>query len=553
MSSWQSSSIAGPFGTLFEKKETSMSASTSSGLSRRTMLGAGVTALAAPRLALGQGARVLRFVPQADLAVLDPVFTTATVTSNHACMVFDFLYGLDADFQPQPQMVDGHDVSQDGLLWTMRLRDGLRFHDGSPVLARDAVASIQRWGTRDMYGQEVLARADEITAADDRTLRFRLKQPFPGLPAALGKIGASVCAIMPERLARTPATQQITEMVGSGPFRFVSGEQMVGARVVYERFADYVPRPGAAQSRLAGAKLAHFDRVIWNIIPDQATAAAALTAGEVDWLEYTNSDLRPMLDRNRAVKTQLVDDLQTTILRFNWLQPPFDNAAIRRALLGMIVQSDFMTAAYGDDPAAWVADTGFFTSNSAMASKAGLEALSGRRDPAKVKRELAAAGYAGEKVVLLQAADYPSLKALADVAADELRQVGMNVDVQSGDWGTISTRRANRGPLDKGGWSIFVTGLGSSLDPGGHLGLRANGAKAWFGWPDSPRLEALRQDWIAAADVGAQAAICAEIQRQAFVDVPSIPLGEYRRLTAYRANLSGFAPGTPLFFGVKRG
>ncbi|MEN3287558.1 MAG: peptide/nickel transport system substrate-binding protein, partial [Bradyrhizobium sp.] len=318
----------------------------SSGLSRRTMLGAGVTALAAPRLALGQGARGLRFVPQADLAVLDPVFTTATVTSNHACMVFDFLYGLDADFQPQPQMVDGHDVSQDGLLWTMRLRDGLRFHDGSPVLARDAVASIQRWGTRDMYGQEVLARADEITAADDRTLRFRFKQPFPGLPAALGKIGASVCAIMPERLARTPATQQITEMVGSGPFRFVSGEQMVGARVVYERFADYVPRPGAPQSRLAGAKLAHFDRVIWNIIPDQATAAAALTAGEVDWLEYTNSDLRPMLDRNRAVKTQLVDDLQTTILRFNWLQPPFDNAAVRRALLGMIVQSDFMTAAY---------------------------------------------------------------------------------------------------------------------------------------------------------------------------------------------------------------
>jgi peptide/nickel transport system substrate-binding protein len=530
-----------------------MSVSMSSGLSRRTVLGLGATALAAPRLALGQGARVLRFVPQADLAVLDPVFTTATVTSNHACMVFDFLYGLDANFQPQPQMVDGHEVSQDGLLWTMRLRDGLRFHDGSPVLARDAVASIQRWGARDMYGQEVLARAEEIMAPDDRTLRFRLKQPFPGLPAALGKSGASVCAIMPERLAKTSPTQQITEMVGSGPFRFVANEQMVGARVVYERFADYVPRPDAAQSRLAGAKLAYFDRVIWSIIPDQSTAAAALAAGEVDWLEYTNNDLRPMLDRNRAVKTQLVDDLNTTILRFNWLQPPFDKPAIRRALLGMIVQSDYMAAAYGDDPAAWVADAGFFTSNSPMASQAGMEALKSPRDMAKVKRDLTAAGYAGEKVVLLQAADYPSLKALADVVADELRQAGMNVDVQSADWGTISTRRANRGPLDKGGWSIFVTGLGSSLDPGGHLGLRANGAKAWFGWPDSPRLEALRQDWIAASDVKTQAAICAEIQRQAFVDVPCIPLGEYRRLTAYRADLSGFAPGTPLFFGVKRG
>jgi peptide/nickel transport system substrate-binding protein len=533
-------------------KAISMSVAVSSGLSRRALLGLGVTALAAPRLALGQAARVLRFVPQADLAVLDPVFTTAAVTANHACMVFDFLYGLDADFRPQPQMVDGHEVSQDGLLWTMRLREGLRFHDGTPVLARDAVASIQRWGARDMYGQEVLGRAEEITAPDDRTLRFRLKQPFPGLPAALGKNGASVCPIMPERLAKTPPTQQITEMVGSGPFRFLADEHMTGVRVVYGRFADYVPRPGAAQSRLAGAKLAHFDRVVWNIIPDQATAAAALTAGEIDWLEYTNNDLRPMLDRNRALRTRLVDDLTTTILRFNWLQPPFDNPAIRRALLGMVVQSDFMTAAYGDDPAAWVANAGFFTSNSPMASKAGMEALGSRRDMAKVKRDLAAAGYAGEKVVLLQAADYPSLKALAEVAADELRQVGINVDVQSGDWGTVSTRRANRGPLDKGGWSIFVTGLGNALDPGGHLGLRANGAKAWFGWPDSPRLEALRQDWIAAPDVRAQAAICADIQRQAFLDVPCIPLGEYRGLTAHRADLSGFAQGAPLFFGVKR-
>src|SRR6266481_577084 len=298
-------------------KGTRMSVSISSRLSRRTLLGLGVTALAAPRLALGQGARVLRFVPQADLAVLDPVFTTAAVTTNHACMVFDFLYGLDAYFRPQPQMVESHEVSQDGLLWTMRLREGLRFHDGNPVLARDAVASIQRWGARDMYGQEVLGRAEEITAPDDRTLRFRLKQPFPGLPAALGKNGASVCPIVPERLARTPPTQQITEMVGSGPFRFLVDEHMAGARVVYERFADYVPRPGAAQSRLAGAKLAYFDRVVWSIIPDQATAAAALMAGEVDWLEYTNSDLRPMLDRNRALRTRLVDDLTTTILRFN--------------------------------------------------------------------------------------------------------------------------------------------------------------------------------------------------------------------------------------------
>jgi peptide/nickel transport system substrate-binding protein len=530
-----------------------MTAKTSLPVTRRAALGAGAALLAAPRAGRAQNSRVLRFVPQTDLAVLDPVFTTAAVTTNHSGMVFDYLYGLDAKFRPQPQMVAGHVVENDGLTWTMTLREGLRFHDGEPVRGRDAVASIRRWGARDMYGQEVIARADEITAPDDRTIRFRLKRPFPNLPAALGKNGASVCPIMPERIAATEATRQVTEMVGSGPYRFLADERMAGARAAYARFEGYIPRPDGTASRTAGPKIAHFDRVEWIVIPDQATAAAALMAGEVDWLEVTNSDLSPLLKRSRDVRVHLTEDLFATIMRFNWLQPPFDKPGIRRALLGAVNQEDFMVASYGTDAAAWEIGVGYFTSDSPMAGKAGLEVLTGPRDLAKVKRDLIAAGYAGERVVILQADDYPSLKGLAEVAADLLKQVGMNVEVQSGDWGTISTRRANRGPLDKGGWSVFVTGLSNTIDPGGHLGLRANGARAWFGWPDSPKLEELRQDWITAPDMEAQAAICADMQRQALRDVPYIPLGEYRTLTAHRSNLSGFAPGAPLFYGVRRG
>ncbi|UFN50261.1 ABC transporter substrate-binding protein [Roseomonas sp. OT10] len=525
------------------------------GPSRRMLLGAvlAAPALAAPRLAASQGPRVLRFVPQADLAVLDPVFTTAAVTTCHANMVFDSLYGLDTAFRPQPQMVEGHTVEDDGLTWTMTLREGLRFHDGEPVRAKDAVASVRRWGARDMYGQEVIARSHEIAALDDRRLRFRLRQPFPNLPAALGKNGASICVVMPERLAATEPTKQVTEMVGSGPYRFLAEERMAGARAAYARFEGYLPRPGGAPDRLAGPKVAHFDRVEWSIIPDQATAAAALMAGEVDWLETTSNDLQPMLKRHRALTVRLCEDLFGCILRFNWLQPPFDKPAIRRALLGAISQEDFMSAAYGTDPAAWEIGVGFFTSDSPMASKAALEPLTGKRDLAKVRRDLAAAGYAGEKVVVLQADDYATLKGLAEVAGHTLREVGMNVEVQSGDWGTVSQRRGNKGPLDKGGWSVFVTSLSNTIDPGGHLGLRANGARAWFGWPDSPALESLRQDWIAAPDTAAQKRICEAMQIQAMQDVPYVPLGEYRTLTAYKNDLTGMPPGAPLFFGVRRG
>ncbi|HEY4252253.1 MAG TPA: ABC transporter substrate-binding protein [Roseomonas sp.] len=522
-------------------------------LSRRALLGSAAASLAAPRLAAAQDARVLRFVPQADLAVLDPVFTTASVTGNHAMMVFDTLYGLDERYQPQPQMVAGHVVADDGLTWTLTLRDGLKFHDGEPVRGRDAVASIRRWGARDMYGQEVLAVADEIVAPDDRTIRFRFKHPFPTLPMALAKVGPSVPVIMPERLAATDPARQVTEMVGSGPFRFLADERMAGARAAYQRFDGYVPRPDGTPSRSAGPKLVHFDRVEWTIIPDQSTAAGALMAGEVDWLETVTSDLAPLLSRGRRNRVGYCTDYYSTILRFNHLQPPFDNPAIRRALLGAIDQTSFMQAAYGSDPAAWHAHVGCFSSDSPLANDEGLDMLGNPPDFAKVRRDLATAGYKGERVVLLQADDYPTLKGLAEVAGQAMRDAGMNVDVQNGDWGTVSQRRANRESLDRGGWSAFCTGLTSTIDPAGHLGLRANGTRAWFGWPDSPRLETLRQDWFAAPDLAAQQRVAREMQRQTMIDVPFIPLGEYRGLQAYRADLTGFAVGAPYFWGVRKG
>jgi peptide/nickel transport system substrate-binding protein len=210
-------------------------------------------------------------------------------------------------------MVAGHEVSNDGKTWTLTLREGLKFHDGEPVRGRDVVASLRRWGSRDMYGQEVISVADEIIAPDDRTIRFRFKRPFPTLPQALGKVGASIPIIMPERLAATPSNQQVTEMVGSGPYRFVANERLAGARVVYARNEQYVPRPDGTASRTAGPKRAFFERVEWNVIPDLATAAGALLAGEVDWIESTSSDLSPMLARNRQVKVAYGDDYYSAI------------------------------------------------------------------------------------------------------------------------------------------------------------------------------------------------------------------------------------------------
>ncbi len=525
-------------------------------MDRRTFLtGSAALTLAAPRIARSQAHKVLRFIPQVDLPLLDPVATSAYITRNHGFAVFDTLFGQDSSFAPQPQMVDGVATEADGLTWRLTLRPGLMFHDNTPVLARDCVASIQRWGKRDAFGQALMAATDEISAPDDRTIMFRLKRPFPLLPAALGKVASSMCPMMPERLASVDAFAVLTEAVGSGPFRYVASERVPGARTVYERFDGYVPRPSGTPDWTAGPKVAHVDRVEWIVIPDSSTAASALSTGQVDWWQEPALDLVPVLRRDASVQ---VVDLDPTglpaMLRFNHLQPPFDKSAIRRALLGAVDQAEYMQAVAGAEDDLWKAGVGFYPLSSPMATQADLGVLEGKRDMARVKQDLARAGYNGERVVVMVATDLPALNALGLVGSDMLKRAGMNVDVQSMDWGTVIQRRASREPIDKGGWSVFFTsffGL-DQFTPAVHLGLRGNGRAGWFGWADMPKIEALRDQWLQAPDLASQKAIAEQIQLQAFQDVPYLPLGEYFQPTATRKELSGVLKGLPLFWNVKK-
>ncbi|WP_267359962.1 MULTISPECIES: ABC transporter substrate-binding protein [unclassified Methylobacterium] len=524
---------------------------------RRNVLGGLAAASVAPaclaRPALAQPTKVLRFIPESDVAVIDPIWTTATVTRNHGYLVFDTLYGQTARYDFQPQMVAGHTVEAEGRLWRLTLREGLRFHDGEPVLARDAVASIRRFAARDAFARALMEATDELTAASDREIVFRLKRPLPLLPAALGKTGTSMPCIMPERLAKTDPNVQVTEMVGSGPFRFKADERVPGALTVYERFDGYVPRPDGTASFTAGPKRAHFDRVEWRIVPDASTAASALAAGEVDWWQNPTPDLQGLLRSKPGVRLEVLDPVGGIgCLRFNHLHPPFDNPAIRRALLGAIDQTEFMSAVAGDERALWKDHVGVFCPDAPMATRAGTEVLVGPRDFGAVKRALTEAGYRGERVVMLDPSDYPATHPLALVAAEAFQKCGLNVDLVAMDWGTLVQRRASRQPPDKGGWSTFVTYLNgtNNFDPAGQLGIRGNGDQAWFGWPRAPRLEELRAQWFAAPDPAAQKAICAEIQRQFFIDVPYLPLGAYYEATASRG-LTGLRTGFPQFYDVR--
>jgi len=487
------------------------------------------------------GPTTLRFIPQADLRSIDPIWTTAYVTRNFGYLVFDTLFSLDKDFKPQPQMVDRWTVSEDKLTYRFILRDGLKWHDGQPVHAADCVASLKRWGQRDTLGQKLMEAIGEMQAGDDKTFTISLKSPFPLILDALGKLSSNVPFMMPERLAKTDAYQQIPEAIGSGPFKFVKEEWEPGHKAVFVKNVDYVPRK-EPPSFASGGKVAKVDRVEWLYIPDTTTAAATLNAGEADWYEQPPADLLPVFAGNKDIVVATVDPLGNHgVLRFNHIQPPFTNLKLREAVLNLVDQKDYMGAAAGD-PKYWKTCAALFGCGTPFETNAGADALLKGPNLASAKQLIQEAGYKGEKIVLLSATDQPIVHGQALVTLDALRRAGLNVELQASDWGTLITRRASKEPVEKGGWSIFHTWISAPdlFSPAVNIALRGNGEKGWFGWPTDPKIEAVIDAWFKAPDLAAQKQLAADIQVEAYTNnVPYVPTGQFVAPTAYRKNLEG--------------
>jgi peptide/nickel transport system substrate-binding protein len=529
---------------------------------RRTFLkaaaGAGVLTaagtLATPAISQRAAARVLRFVPQADLANFDPIWNTQYVVRNAAALVWDMLYGVDDKLQPRRQMVESEEVSSDGLVWTFRLRPGLKFHDGEPVLSKDVVASVARWQARDNMGLMTKEIEQELIAVDDRTFRWVLKKPYPKLLVALGKVGTPSCFIMPARLAATDPFKPIGEYVGSGPMRFVRDEWVPGARAVFERFADYAPRQ-EPNSWLSGGKRMLLDRIEWIVMPDPGTASAALQNGEVDWWETPMADLVPVLKKNRNVMVDIADPLGNIgSFRMNHLHPPFNDVRARRAILTAMSQEDYMRAVVGDD-ALWKPMPGFFTPGTPLYSENGGEILKGPRHLDAAKRLLADSGYSGQPVTCVVAQDLQITKAQGEVTADLLRRLGVNVDFAAVDWGTNAARRAQKSPPGQGGWQMFHTWHAGAvcIDPSSYTAIRANGDKAWFGWPTSAKVEAEITAWYEAKNLDEEKAAIARLNKAAFEDVVYAPTGFFLAYQAWRKNVGGIVKGPlPFFWGVSK-
>jgi peptide/nickel transport system substrate-binding protein len=500
-------------------------------------------------------AKTLTAVMYSDLRILDPGFTGAYITRDHGYMVYDTLLATDSNFKIQPQMADWK-ISDDKLTYTFLLREGLKWHDGSPVTAEDCIASLNRWSKNETMGQTLMDYTASIEATDERTITLRLKEPYGLVLESIGKPSSIVPFMMPKRLAETPPGQQIKEQVGSGPFKFVQAEFQPGVKAVYEKNTDYVPRK-EPPDWTSGGKVVKVDRVEWITMPDTQTAVNALQSGDIDFIESVPFDLVTMLAANKDLKVETLDKLGFQIIgRMNFLYPPFDNVKVRRAALLALNQKDILDAMVGI-PEYYEVCGAVFGCHTPLATDIGSESLVKGNGRAEARKLLAESSYDGAPVVIMAPGDVLVLKAQPIVAAQLLRRAGFNVDLQATDWQTVVSRRANQKPPKEGGWNMFFTNfvIADVADPVVNILVNGRGRNGgWFGWPESAELEALKGKFVRANSLAEQKKIAADIQTVVFDQVIYVPLGQWRGVSAWRKSLSGVldGPATPIFWNIDK-
>ena len=371
--------------------------------------------------------KVLRAVLHADVRTLDPFWTTQTIAGIHGMLVYDTLFGNDDNQTPQPQMVGKYEISEDKLSYTFALRDGLNFHDGSPVTSKDVIASLKRWAARDNVGQRLFSFVERLEAVDAKTFRMVLSKPYGMVLESLGKSGTSVAVIMREQEALTDPQQQIKEAIGSGPFRFAKDEWVPGSKTVYLKNPDYAPRPGTEKaSSFAGSKFAGVDRIELVWISDPQTTMSALINGEVDFWENPNIDFLPILEKAKGVKLMKTGNFGTNsgFIRLNHLHPPFNNIKARQAMYHLINQEDFLRALIGN-PDYYKVCHGMITCGTPLASDAG-SALLKDYNPKKALQLMKEAGYNGEPITILAATDHNTITPATQVLIQAMRDAGLD-------------------------------------------------------------------------------------------------------------------------------
>lgn len=380
----------------------------------------------------------------ANPPTLDVHGVNSNIVGGIGMHIFEPLFSLDADYNPTPVLAESYDVSEDGRTYTIRLREGVRFHNGETMDADDVVASMRSWLQRS--SKAALLEGSEFSRVDDLTVRLTVPEATSDVITQLaGPI--QFAAIYPASVVESAGEEGVTEFIGTGPYRLSEWKQ--DQYVQLTRFEDY-SQPEGDPSGLTGRKLAIASTIDFKVIPDDTTRVAALRSGEIDVAEEVPLERYEELSSDGSLKLS-VQTGGTMNLFLNTTEGPLADADLRQAVLASLDMDDIMMAAYGDESLYTLDPSWSALGDAQWDSKAGAE-LYDQDDPEKARSLMERAGYDGETLTIVATPDYADMYAASLVVQEQLRQAGFDVEVKESDFATFMERRADPGQYD-----LFIT------------------------------------------------------------------------------------------------
>lgn len=465
-----------------------------------------------------------------DAPTIDWTSSTATITRAVAWHIFEPLFAFDQTYVARPMVADGFQMSDDKKKYTIKLRKGLKFHDGTPVTADDVVASIKRWGVISGGGQETLKHIDQITASGDTTVEIALKNVFTPLIANLADPKQSLIVI-PAKIAEAAGKKPLEDdqLVGTGPYKFEKWTR--GQQISLKRYDGYSSR-SEDWGGLAGKKTAYLDTIRMNVVKDQQVRLNQLQADEAQYSIELSLDSYKSLQSMDNVEPVVIPSSEWLSLIFNKARAPFNDVRMRQAANYALNKKEIGKAAYGDDRF-WKADGSiFFPEQKDLYTTEGTENYD-VMDVAKAKQLLKDAGYKNEKLRFMVTNLYPDHYDSAQVMVKQLKAVGFNIDLQVLEWPTLLSRRE-----DKSAWEMFVTTFSPSFDPTGVIWL----SPSYAGWYQSDKMAALLDQWAAASGEQQRKKLLGQINALVYDEVPLVKIVNSATLQGRGSKLLGYRP-----------
>src|SRR5881296_213508 len=447
---------------------------------------------------------------------LDAHWTTASITETLTNHIYEGLYSLDSGARPIPMLAEGHTVSRDGLTYTFKLRQGVKFHNGKEMTSEDVVASLARWGKQSVYGKALFAQVVDWKALDKYTVEMKLKEKSAIVLISLA-VPNNFGAIYPKEIAeKFPPEQKVTEYIGTGPFKLAEWKPDQYIRMV--RFDDYKSR-NEPPNGYGGGKTAWVDEIRRVPVPEVATRVAQVETGELEFADDLNLDAYDRLKKNSNVKAIVAIGNGWLIAVLNKKEGLMTSQKLRQAWQAAIDIEPIMKNVAGGHSEFYRMDSSLImTEIAAWHTKlSGLPWNERNRD--KAKRLLQEAGYKKEPVRFMTTQEYKWMYDFALLTKQQLEDIGFNIDLQVVDWATLVKRRNNPKEYD-----VFTTGMGSFYDPTHHIYL----TPGWPGWTTDEDIAKIQQELARETDPKKRMALWEKQTRQFYEKVPVIRYGDLR-------------------------